>query len=85
MSEQEVNTEGKGIVRTPPHIRALSRPIGREPNDLPLIVAHLLGGTNGFNFNTECSIEDIRTIVARAVRVAVEIQQQTKPEKTNAN
>jgi hypothetical protein len=50
------------------------------PNDLPLIVAHLLGGTNGFNFHTEYSDERIKEIVCRAVRVALEIQRQVDNE-----
>jgi hypothetical protein len=49
-----------------------------KPNDLPLIVAHLLGGTNGFNFFADYSREEIKIIVERAVAVAVEILNQTE-------
>jgi hypothetical protein len=54
----------------------------REPmkiqDDLQLVIAHLLGGTNGFDFDMDYEPEEIKAIVKRAVTVALEIEAQTK-------
>jgi hypothetical protein len=45
--------------------------------DLPLIVAHLLGGTSGLNLQIDRSPEEVRELVARALKIALEIERQT--------
>jgi hypothetical protein len=45
-------------------------------DDLPLIVAHLLGGTTGLNLHQSMSDEEIEVMVNAAVRVAREIERQ---------
>lgn len=43
-----------------------------------LIVAHLLGGTSGLNFQQQRSPEEIKVLVKQAVDVMREIQLQCK-------
>ena len=45
-------------------------------DNLPLIVAHLLGGTTGLNLHQAMDQDEIEIMVAAAVRVAVEILRQ---------
>lgn len=46
--------------------------------DLPLICAHLLGGTSGLNLSRDLSEAEIQALVASAMRVAREIERQAK-------
>ncbi len=45
-------------------------------DDLPLICAHLLGGTSGLQLAQIETDQQIQELVAKAVKVAVEIQRQ---------
>jgi hypothetical protein len=51
-------------------------------DDLPLIVAHLLGGTSGLNLSQSMTNEEIFMMVSQAVRIAREIERQTQELKT---
>jgi hypothetical protein len=51
----------------------MSKEINR---DLPLITAHLLGGTSGLNLTRELSETEIRQMVRQAIKVALEIETQ---------
>jgi hypothetical protein len=46
--------------------------------DTELIVAHLLGGTSGLNLQEIETDEQIREMVSKAVRVALEIERQVE-------
>jgi hypothetical protein len=46
--------------------------------DLPLIVAHLLGGTTGLQLQQERTEAEVRELVARALKIGVEIQRQVE-------
>jgi hypothetical protein len=48
----------------------------RSPFEPELIVAHLLGGTSGLNFQQQRSPEEIKNLVKQAVDVMREIQLQ---------
>ena len=49
--------------------------------DAALIIAHLLGGTNGLNLDRNMTDEQIRDLVSTAIRVAEEIVRQVEEEE----
>jgi hypothetical protein len=50
-----------------------------SPFEPELIVAHLLGGTSGLNFERHRTPQEIQSLVQEAVDVMREIQRQCRP------